>query len=98
MSCRAIRHMRGDAMAATTARTITQLPRQYLAVAGVKTHYLTAGAGHPLLILHGGAPGGSARVIYGPCIEPLADAGFTVWAPDGPGFGLTEAPPNNSIR
>lgn len=85
-------------MAGTTTRVITQLPGQYITVAGVKTHYLTAGAGHPLLVLHGGAPGGCARVIYGPCIESLADAGLTVYAPDGPGFGLTEAPPNNSIR
>jgi pimeloyl-ACP methyl ester carboxylesterase len=85
-------------MATTTTRAITRLPDQFVTVAGVKTHYLQAGSGHPLLILHGGAPGGAARVIYGPCIEPLAVAGLAVYAPDGPGFGLTEAPADNSVR
>lgn len=85
-------------MAATAIRTITKLPGQYVTAAGAKTHYIKAGSGDPLLLLHGGAPGGSARVIYGAAIEPLADAGFTVIAPDGPGFGLSEMPANSSPR
>lgn len=85
-------------MAGIATRAITRLPGEYITVAGVKTHFIKAGAGYPLLILHGGAPGGAARVIYGPCIEPFAEAGLAVYAPDGPGFGLTEAPPDNSVR
>ena len=77
---------------------ITQLHGKHLTVDGLETHYLAAGTGHPLLILHGGAPGGSARVIYGACIEPLAERGLAVYAPDAPGFGLTGFPPDLSVR
>jgi pimeloyl-ACP methyl ester carboxylesterase len=83
---------------AVQARAITQLPGQYVTINGLRTHYLTAGTGHPLLILHGGAPGGAARVIYGPCIEPLAASGLAVYAPDAPGYGLTDFPPDLSVR
>lgn len=84
-------------MAVETKR-ITQLPDKYATISGLETHYLTTGTGHPLLILHGGAPGGAARVIYGACIEPLAERGLTVYAPDAPGFGLTGFPPDHSVR
>src|SRR6185369_7352049 len=85
-------------MAAIATRTITQRPGKYVTVNGLKTHFIHAGNGHALLILHGGAPGGSARVIYGPCIEPLAGNGLAVYAPDAPGFGLTDFPSDSSTR
>ena len=83
---------------AIATRTITQIPGQFVTVEGLKTHYLATGTGHPLLIMHGGAPGGAARVIYGACIEPLAAQGLAVYAPDAPGFGLTGLPADNSVR
>jgi pimeloyl-ACP methyl ester carboxylesterase len=83
---------------AVATRTITQLPDQYVDVAGLRTHYLATGTGHPVLIMHGGAPGGAARVIYGACIEPLAAQGLAVYAPDAPGFGLTDFPEDHSVR
>jgi pimeloyl-ACP methyl ester carboxylesterase len=79
-------------------RTITQLPGKYATINGLNTHYLAAGTGHPLVVLHGGAPGGCARVIYGSCIELLADSALAVYAPDAPGYGLTDFPPDPSVR
>ena len=83
---------------AVETRTITKLPSKYATINGLETHYITAGTGHPLLILHGGAPGGCARVIYGAAIEPLADRGLAVFAPDAPGYGLTGFPDDLSAR
>jgi pimeloyl-ACP methyl ester carboxylesterase len=83
---------------AVETRTITKLPGKYATINGLETHYLTAGSGQLLLILHGGAPGGCARVIYGAAIEPLAERGLAVYAPDAPGYGLTGDPPDLSVR
>ncbi len=85
-------------MVTQAAGEITKIPGQYLDVGGLRTHYLQAGSGHPLLILHGGAPGASARVLYGGCIEALAARGFAVYAPDAPGFGLTGFPSDPSVE
>src|SRR5579885_2126871 len=89
--------MGAERMAVET-RAITQVPGRYVTINGLETHYLHTGTGHPLLILHGGAPGGAARVIYGAAIEPLAAAGLAVYAPDAPGYGLTGFPPDSSTR
>src|SRR6266545_6018251 len=83
---------------AVETRGITKIPGKYITIDGLETHYISTGTGHPLLILHGGAPGGAARVIYGACIEPLADSGLAVYAPDAPGYGLTGFPPDLSVR
>ena len=85
-------------MVAQAGRRITQIPGEYSTVEGLQTHFIKAGNGHPVLILHGGAPGSCARVIYGPCIEPLAGSGLTVYAPDAPGFGLTDFPEDPSTE
>ncbi len=85
-------------MVVQTSRQITEIEGQYATVEGLKTHYIQAGSGSSLLILHGAAPGGSARVIYGPCIEPLAARDLAVYAPDGPGFGLTDFPSDPSVE
>jgi pimeloyl-ACP methyl ester carboxylesterase len=57
-------------------------------VAGVDTHWLEAGAGPAVLLLHGlGASSYSFRHVF----TPLARR-FRVIAPDWPGFGRSEAP------
>ncbi|OYO05335.1 alpha/beta fold hydrolase [Enemella evansiae] len=48
--------------------------------------YQEAGAGHPVLLLHGGGPGATGWSNYAPNIDPLA-ANFRVIAPDMPGWG-----------
>jgi pimeloyl-ACP methyl ester carboxylesterase len=60
---------------------------QWIEVEGLRTHVLTAGSGPPLVYLHGVAPAGEWLPLH----ERLAEH-FTVYAPDHPGFGLTERP------
>lgn len=56
---------------------------------GIRMHYITAGQGEPLLLLHG-TPKSS---YYWYRIIPLLTAHFTVVAPDLRGFGYTDKPP-----
>ncbi len=57
-------------------------------VGGVKLHYLTAGHGTPLILLHGYA---ETSLMWKPII-PLLAARFTVIAPDLPGIGDSGIP------
>jgi pimeloyl-ACP methyl ester carboxylesterase len=57
-------------------------------VAGVKLHYLTAGHGAPLLLLHGYA---ETSRMWRPLMPSLAER-FTVIAPDLPGIGDSAIP------
>jgi pimeloyl-ACP methyl ester carboxylesterase len=71
---------------------------EYIQVDGLKTFYVKSGTGHPLVLIHGAAPGGSCLVNWKLNIEPLAAAGFTVYAYDQPGFGFTDNPSDHSIE
>ena len=71
---------------------------QYVDVEGLKTFYVQAGSGHPLVLLHGASPGACALVNYGPVIDPFAAAGFTVYAYDQPGYGRTDNPSEYSME
>jgi pimeloyl-ACP methyl ester carboxylesterase len=55
---------------------------------GVKLHYLSAGHGAPLVLLHGYA---ETSLMWKPIIPALAER-FTVIAPDLPGIGDSEIP------
>jgi len=57
-------------------------------VGGVKLHYLTAGRGTPLILLHGYA---ETSLMWRPIIPVLAER-FTVIAPDLPGIGDSDIP------
>jgi pimeloyl-ACP methyl ester carboxylesterase len=57
-------------------------------VGGVKLHYLTAGHGTPLILLHGYA---ETSLMWKPII-PLFASRFTVIAPDLPGIGDSSIP------
>ncbi len=57
---------------------------------GVKLHYLTAGHGAPLILLHGYA---ETSRMWRPIIPALAQR-FTVIAPDLPGIGDSGVPPD----
>jgi len=60
---------------------------------GIKTHYYSAGEGKDVVILlHGGGGGAYALHNWAPTIPGLANGGFTVYAPDVVGFGLTDKP------
>src|SRR5579862_7669785 len=65
---------------AITSRTAT--------IDGAKLHYLTAGHGTPLILLHGYA---ETSLMWRPIIPALAER-FTVIAPDLPGIGDSDIP------
>lgn len=56
---------------------------------GVNVHYVQAGEGPVVLLVHGV---GTSLVAWWRNIQPLADAGFTVLAPDLPGHGDSDKP------
>lgn len=58
-------------------------------VNGIRLHYITAGSGPPILLLHG-TPKNS---YYWHKLFPLLTPHFTVVAPDLRGFGYTDKPP-----
>ncbi len=69
-----------------------KLQEKTITVQGITTHYLTAGEnGDCLLLLHGGGAD-SATLSWGDVILPLAEAGYRVFAPDLPGYGLSDRP------
>src|ERR1700685_2854596 len=57
---------------------------------GVKLHYMTAGHGTPLILLHGYA---ETSRMWNAIIPALAER-FTVIAPDLPGIGDSDIPPD----
>jgi pimeloyl-ACP methyl ester carboxylesterase len=60
---------------------------------GIHTSYLEAGAGQPVVMLHGSGPGVSAMANWQHNIGALAQR-FRVLAPDIVGFGATKRPDN----
>lgn len=66
---------------------------QSVVAAGLRTHYLEAGGGAPLVLLHGSGPGVSAWENWAGVIPALARR-RRVLAPDIPGFGATESKPD----
>lgn len=60
---------------------------------GVKTNYLEAGDGPPVVLIHGSGPGVTAYANWRLVIPALSDR-FRVIAPDMVGFGFSERPSN----
>jgi pimeloyl-ACP methyl ester carboxylesterase len=58
-------------------------------VNGIRMHYVTAGSGEPLLLLHGTPK----NHFYWHKLMPLLTEHFTIVAPDLRGFGYTDKPP-----
>jgi pimeloyl-ACP methyl ester carboxylesterase len=58
---------------------------------GIKTNYLEAGQGPPVVLIHGSGPGVTAYANWRLVIPALAER-FRVIAPDMIGFGFTERP------
>jgi pimeloyl-ACP methyl ester carboxylesterase len=58
---------------------------------GIQTSYLEAGAGEPVVMLHGSGPGVSAMANWQHNIGALSER-FRVLAPDIVGFGVTKRP------
>lgn len=62
-------------------------------VDGVRLHYQEAGdeAAPPVILIHGFI---SSNLIWSPTLLPFARVGFRVIAPDLPGYGYSEKPPD----
>src|SRR5437773_12205153 len=60
-------------------------------VYGVKTHYVHAGEGEPVILIHGGGPGASGASGWANTIPALAEH-FHVYAVDLIGNGETDKP------
>jgi len=67
----------------------TLLESRYVTAMGVRFHYLTAGKGAPVLLLHGFPE--NCRSFDGNA-EALIDAGFELYIPDLKGYGLSDRP------
>src|SRR3954466_5424045 len=83
------------ALFAATALALTPTPAKaqapqsrFATINGVKLHYLIAGKGDPIVLLHGYA---ETSHMWRPLIAKLA-ASHTVIAPDLRGFGDSDAP------
>ena len=76
-----------NALGQATSATIVSRTAQ---VDGAKLHYLTAGHGSPLILLHGYA---ETSLMWKPIMPVLAER-FTVIAPDLPGIGDSDIPPD----
>jgi 2-hydroxy-6-oxo-6-(2'-aminophenyl)hexa-2,4-dienoate hydrolase len=76
---------------ATSLTGDVEFARRYLDVAGIRTHYLEAGAGPTLVLIHGGGAGADAWGNWRGCI-PLYAPHFRVVAVDMVGFGRTDKP------
>ena len=69
----------------------------FIEILGVRTFYTKTGKGKPLVMLHGGSPGTCSTLNWKPNIQPIAEAGFTVYTFDQPGFGRSEVPKDHSM-
>ncbi len=64
---------------------------RYADAGGIRTHYIEAGAGDPVILIHGGGPGADGLGNWYSCLPRLAER-FRVIAVDMLGFGKTEKP------
>jgi len=69
-----------------------EILERWVDVGGIRTHYLTAGNGAPIVLLHGGALGVSAAENWERNLAALAAGGFSVFAPEIVGSGETDKP------
>jgi len=89
MICRAVALITLSASLLYPGKALAQTPQSKFAeVNGVKLHYLVAGKGDPVVLLHGYA---QTSHMWRPLIAKLADK-HTVIAPDLRGFGQSSAP------
>ena len=75
------------------------MKKDFVEILGIKTFYAQAGDGAlPVVLLHGSSPGACTEVSWPRNIDAIADAGFTVYAFDQPGFGDTDHPSDFSLE
>lgn len=57
---------------------------------GLNMHYLEAGAGPPVILIHGSGPGAGGHANFGGNLPVIAQAGYRVLVPDMIGFGWSD--------
>jgi 2-hydroxymuconate-semialdehyde hydrolase len=62
-----------------------------ITVGTIKTNYIEAGEGPPLILIHGSGPGVTAFANWQGVIPTLSQS-FHIYAPDMVGFGFTDCP------
>ena len=76
-------------------RSLLQLPAgvtsNFIQLNGLRTHFLVAGAGEPIVMVHGAGPGASGWTGWREAVPVLAKH-FKVYLLDTLGFGLTDKP------
>lgn len=72
--------------------TAPSLASNFAPTCGYRTHYIEAGAGKPLLLIHGGGAGADARGNWEHLAMPLLAATRRAIAIDMVGFGASDAP------
>jgi len=70
---------------------VPQVQAMHETVYGIKTHYVHAGDGDPVILVHGGGPGASGRAGWANTIPALSRR-FHVYAVDLIGYGYTDKP------
>ncbi|HEY7065241.1 MAG TPA: alpha/beta hydrolase [Chloroflexota bacterium] len=70
---------------------VPQVASMYETVYGVKTHYVHAGEGEPVVLIHGGGPGAGGESGWSNMLPALSPY-FHVYAIDLIGSGLTDKP------
>jgi pimeloyl-ACP methyl ester carboxylesterase len=69
------------------------MEEKYIDVAGVRTRYLEAGQGEPLVLVHGGGYASHPNAnAWDMVMDGFADKGFHVFAPDKIGAGFSDHP------
>ena len=87
--------MRGASVTDTGVRAGRPEVGASVIACGIRTNYLEAGSGEPVVLVHGSGPGVSAYANWRLTLPALAER-FHVFAPDMVGFGFTERPSASS--
>ena len=75
---------------------MSQYESRYIDAGGFRTHYIEAGRGEPLVLVHGGGPGADAYGNWHACLPGFAENFHTICV-DMLGFGNTEKPDPESF-
>src|SRR5437762_1679012 len=70
---------------------MANIESKFINVAGLRTHYLEAGSGPTLILIHGGGSGADAHGNWKSCMPQYAK-NFRTIAVDMVGFGKTDKP------
>lgn len=76
---------------------MTSTDDRYLQLSKFRVHFVEAGTGPAIVLLHGSGPGATGSTNFGPNIGPLAER-FRVLAIDMPGWGESDPQTNETGR